>query len=123
MTPTPAPTATSTATPTATPTRTATPTLTAVPNLSEVKLDIKNFQHQTVEVEIGTIVTWVNTDPSPHTVTHFPAEGENELFDDRIEPQKSFRYTFDKVGTINYYCKLHPVNMRAVITVVGTPDE
>ena len=123
VTPTPAPTATSTATPTATPTRTATPTLTAVPNLSEVKLDIKNFQHQTVEVEIGTIVTWVNTDPSPHTVTHFPAEGENELFDDRIEPQKSFRYTFDKVGTINYYCKLHPVNMRAVITVVGTPDE
>ena len=105
--------------PAATPFPTNTPLPAIDPNLPQEQLDIKNFQHKTVEVEIGTFITWTNQDRSPHTVTHYPTEGETEQFDsNRIEAEMKFRYQFDKVGTIKYYCKLHPVNMRSEITVV-----
>ncbi len=111
------------ASPAATPFPTHTPLPAVDPNLPHVELPIKNFQHKTIEIEVGTVVTWENQDRSPHTVTHFPDQEETELFDsNRIEPERTFRYTFDKVGIVNYYCKLHPVNMRSSVTVVEKSD-
>ena len=105
--------------PAATPFPTQTPLPPLDPNVSHVELDIKNFQHKAVEIEAGTVITWTNMDRSPHTVTHFADQGTPELFDsNRIEPEKTYRVTFDTVGVIKYYCKLHPVNMRESITIV-----
>ena len=104
--------------PAATPFPTQTPLPALDPNVPHVELEIKNFQHKSVEIKVGTTITWKNNDRTPHTLTHYPGEGVKQFDSNRVEADTTFRYTFDKVGVFDYYCKLHPVNMRAEITVV-----
>lgn len=106
--------------PAATPFPTQTPLPALDPNVPHVELTIKNFQHKSVEIEVGTVITWANNDRTPHTITHYPGDSgiERQFDSNRVEADTTFRYTFDKVGAFDYYCKLHPVNMRSVVTVV-----
>jgi plastocyanin len=36
-----------------------------------------------------------------------------------INPEETFKHTFDKVGTIEYHCTLHPTMLEKVIVVVS----
>ena len=62
------------------------------------------------KVAVGSTVTWTNDDSLPHTVTSGnPEKGPSGMFDSGImNAGKSFTYTFDKVGIIEYYCVIHP---------------
>jgi plastocyanin len=62
-------------------------------------------------VKAGTSVTWTNNDSSIHTVTSgLPEKGDvGTLFDSSlISPGMTFVHVFDKQGTFDYSCTLHP---------------
>lgn len=61
------------------------------------------FQPDTLEVEVGTEVTWNNGDDVGHTVT--ADDGE---FDIEIGGGASGSHTFDEPGAHAYACSIHP---------------
>ena len=73
------------------------------------------FQPETIHVQDGGRVTWVNRDKVAHTVT----EG-NELYNTfnsgDIAPGKRYSRTFQKERKIGYRCTIHP-NMEGTIFV------
>ena len=65
-------------------------------------------------VQIGTTVTWTNSDSITHTVTD--KESQFDSFD--IGPGESYDLTFNEVGVFNYFCKYHTM-MEGTITVIS----
>lgn len=69
--------------------------------------DDATFEPETIFVEVSTTVVWINVDSSAHTVTAVEPAG---TFDSGLmEPDEEFRFKFEQVGTLDYYCKIHPV--------------
>ena len=71
----------------------------------------KPYDPSPLTVKAGTSVTWANKDSSIHTVTSgLPEKGDvGTLFDSSlISPGKTFVHVFDKQGTFDYSCTLHP---------------
>jgi plastocyanin len=84
--------------------------------VQEVKVEIKDlaFSPQTIEVPVGTTVTWTNEDVTQHTVV-----SEDKLFGSEIlQKGDTFSYTFDEPGTYDYICSLHP-SMKGQVIVTG----
>jgi plastocyanin len=75
---------------------------------------IKNISYvqPKLVVTVGTTVEWTNNDPLPHSVTATDKSFNSGL----IQPGKSFRHTFTKAGTYNFYCMPHPF-MKGVVVV------
>jgi len=81
----------------------------------------------TTTVTAGDTVTW-NIVLGIHTVTECdstyttcPVAGG---FDSGVlEPPETFSQTFDTAGDFAYYCAIHPVQMRGVISVVAAATE
>jgi amicyanin len=79
-------------------------------------LTMQNFAYQpaTIQVRVGTTVTWTNQDNVPHSVTF-----QNGMKDSGLLAQgQSFSYTFNAPGTYQYYCTVHPY-MVATVTVIA----
>lgn len=77
----------------------------------EVKIDNFSFMPPDITVAPGTIVTWVNQDDVPHTVT-----STTDLFKSKaLDTDDKFSFTFDKSGTYEYYCSIHPKMAAKVI--------
>jgi plastocyanin len=78
---------------------------------------IKNISYlqPKISVAVGTTIEWTNNDPLPHSVTAVDKSFNSGL----IQPGKTYRHTFTKAGTFNFYCMPHPF-MKGVITV--TPE-
>src|SRR5919197_3351347 len=71
-----------------------------------------------LKVKAGTTVTWTNNDSTLHTVSSgLPEQGAvGTLFDSSlIAPGKTYTHTFDKPGTFDYSCTLHPFMHGQVI--------
>ena len=69
-----------------------------------VKIDNFVFGPQTLTVQVGTTVTWTNSDDIPHT-----AVSTNGVFKSKvIDTNEKFSYTFTKPGTYSYFCSVHP---------------
>ena len=71
----------------------------------------KAYDPSPLTVKTGTSVTWTNNDSSIHTVTSgLPENGDvGTLFDSSlINPGNTFVHVFDKQGTFDYSCTLHP---------------
>ena len=86
----------------------------ATPEAAAVAIDIVNFafSQASVEVAVGTTVTWTNNDSVAHTVT-----ADDGSFDSSaIDSGKTFSFTFTDAGTYSYHCDFHP-NMTATIVV------
>ena len=71
---------------------------------AEAQVTIANFEYapDPVEVDAGDTITWVNTDPGPHTVT-----ADDGSFSDYLDAGESFSMVVGEDGEIGYYCKLH----------------
>jgi plastocyanin len=85
-----------------------TPTLAA-----EVVVSVDNFTFspQTVTVHPGDTIVWKNHDDIPHSVV---AAG---VFKSRVlDTDETFSLRFDKAGSIDYFCGLHP-HMQGKIVV------
>jgi plastocyanin len=68
-------------------------------------------------VAVGTTVTWTNNDATLHTATSgTPDSGPSGEFDSSyLAKGKTFQHTFDKAGTFDYYCTLHPFMIGQVV--------
>jgi plastocyanin len=79
----------------------------------------KPYDPSPLTIKTGTSVTWTNNDSTVHTVSSgLPEQGEvGTLFDSSlIAPGKTYTHPFDKIGTFDYSCTLHPF-MRGQIIV------
>lgn len=80
-------------------------------------VSIKEYAYSPAEIKVkkGTKVTWTNEDTVKHTVTMADDSKEgpkSELFG----KGETYSYTFNTVGTFDYYCLPHPY-MKATVTV------
>src|SRR4051794_26953084 len=75
-------------------------------------MDDKAFMPNPLNIKIGDIVTWKNTDTETHTVTSGPSAGgdkkTNEFDSGLIEPGQNFEHKFEKAGNYHYSCMIHP---------------
>jgi len=71
-----------------------------------VAIDIDNFKFGIVslDVAVGTTVTWTNRDDVPHTVVSLKKVFKSPPLD----TGDHFSYTFANAGTFEYYCSVHP---------------
>jgi plastocyanin len=78
---------------------------------AEVKIDNFSFTPETITVNAGTTVTWVNQDDVPHTVA-----SDDKIFKSRaLDTDEKFTYTFTKPGTYAYFCSLHPKMIAKIV--------
>jgi Icc protein len=71
---------------------------------ADVKIDNFSFTPQTLNVAVGTTVTWTNRDDIPHTVVSTDGVFKSKVRD----TDEKFSFKFDKAGTYSYYCSIHP---------------
>ena len=80
------------------------------------EIDIKNFafEPQTLTVAAGTAVTWVNQDEEPHNIVDL---AKPHVFrSPGIDGGEKYTFVFDKPGTYEYVCSVHP-HMHGTIVV------
>lgn len=71
------------------------------------------YQPARVEIRAGQTVTWRFEDaPTPHTVT-----AADHSFDSGTMTSGEFNHAFDKPGTYDYNCTVHPQQMRGTVVV------
>ena len=80
---------------------------------TEVSMEGIKFVPDSVSVSVGDAVTWTNDDTVGHDVT-----GDDFKSGDAGAMQNgdTFVQTFDKAGTFNYVCTVHP-GMEGSVTV------
>ena len=86
------------------------------PASAKVTVSIDNFKFApaTLTVVAGTMVTWINHDDVPHTVS---SRDDPQVFDSgALDTDDKFSFTFSKPGNYAYYCKVH-THMKGVVTV------
>jgi plastocyanin len=84
------------------------------PNTVEIKK--YTFSPEKMIVKKGTMVTWINYDIAPHTVT-IDDENKNGPKSKYFGKGEKFTYTFKEAGVFPYHCEPHPY-MKAVVEVV-----
>ena len=79
----------------------------------EVVVKIDNFSYlpHDITVAAGTTVIWVNNDDIPHTVV-----STTDLFKSKaLDTDDKLSFKFDKPGTYEYFCSIHPKMTAKVI--------
>lgn len=71
------------------------------------------FTPATIKIKKGTTVTWTNNDSVEHTVT---AQKDGGPDSELLAQGKTYSFTFNEVGTFDYFCKPHP-NMTGTVIV------
>jgi amicyanin len=92
-----------------------TPAAIAEPQTWQVEIAQFTFTPATLEIHVGDTVTWTNKDNFPHDVSQLP-KGSG-FASPQFGKGQTFSVTFDKPGTYDYFCALHPI-MLGSITVV-----
>lgn len=88
-----------------------TPEATAETNAA--KVSIVDFQFAPAEITIapGESVTWTNNDGAPHGLEYSDSVAGTDL----LLPGASFSRRFDKPGSYDYNCSIHPYMTGRVI--------
>jgi plastocyanin len=69
-----------------------------------------------IVIESGKEITWINEDSAFHSVTSGFYDAPTNLFDSgHLDPFESYTLAFDRKGTFDYFCTLHPWMMGQVI--------
>lgn len=71
------------------------------------------FEPEKAEIQAGDSVTWTNEGETIHNV-----KGKG-FFSEAIDPGGSYEERFEKPGTYEYLCNLHPNQMRGTVVVSG----
>ena len=88
--------------------------VTPITNALTIDIHDDAFDPDPAAVDPGTIVTWVNEDTDPHTVT-----ADDGSFDSgTLNAGDSYSVTFGGAGTMGYHCKIHP-DMKGSVVVGG----
>jgi amicyanin len=84
----------------------APPAGSAGPLAVKVSMESSTFEPKELVVAAGTVVTWVNADDVPHTVTSIAAP--RVLNSRTLRAGDTFSFAFKEAGTYEYFCKVHP---------------
>ena len=103
----------------------------ANPEVDMTKFTLKQwYKPAEVTINVNDTVRWINYDTEPHTVTSGMGGGlasagtnskgkPNGLFDSGLfKPGDSWSFKFNRPGTFNYFCTIHPW-MEGVVNVKG----
>lgn len=82
----------------------------------DITIDNFTFTPPDLTIAAGTTVRWTNLDDIPHAV----AEKALSFRSKALDTGDSYTATFDKPGTVEYFCTLHP-HMTGRITVLPAP--
>lgn len=72
------------------------------------------FNQATIEIPVGTTVTWTNNDAAPHTAT----STDGVFASGRLDQGQTFSFTFTTPGEFAYFCEFHP-GMQGTVIVTG----
>ena len=78
----------------------------------------KAFSPSPLNVQPGTKVTGTNSDNAAYKVTSGKSSDKDagKMFDSKLlAPKKQFSIKFDKKGTYDYFCQLHPALVGQII--------
>lgn len=78
----------------------------------EVSISNFTFQPALLVVKVGTKVTWTNRDSTPHTVT---SSDKRFVSSSGLDTNDQYSYVFDRPGTYEYFCSLHPMMVGKVV--------
>ena len=73
----------------------------------------RSFNPDQIIINKGEKITWINEDKTPHTIT----SKDKLSVDSLLKQNEDFTYQFDKVGTFEFGCTLHPW-MHETINVI-----
>ena len=90
--------------------------LVAVAGGPEVNVTNFQFQPAVLTVRAGTRVTWINRDTTPHTVTSRDARFTSSA---GMDTDDRHAVVFDRPGTYEYFCSLHPMMVGKVVVEPG----
>lgn len=89
---------------------------------AEVTMPGRFYSPRTLDVLLGTTVTWRNSDRTTHTVTE-----DDDAFDSgHVRPGQTFAAAFEKTGTFRYHCTIHRFmrgTLRVFEIVLNGPEE
>ena len=84
-----------------------------------VTIDNFTFSPQKLTIKAGTTVTWKNEDDIPHTI----AAGNKAFKSKALDTDDSYSFTFNTVGTYDYFCSLHPqMTGTIVVEPIASPQ-
>jgi plastocyanin len=81
-----------------------------------VKISEYDFSSADVTIKAGQSVEWRNDGGVAHTVT---ATSSNAFASASINPGQTYVQTFNKPGTYQYVCSIHPDKMKGTIVVTA----
>lgn len=93
---------------------------------ADAAVTIEKFAYEpaSMEVVVGTEITWTNEDLFGHTVTSGEPTQPSGVFDGSLGETTdgegaTFSWTATEPGTYPYFCDFHP-DMRGTVTVTGS---
>jgi len=97
------------------------PTVTTIPapqtttSVSANTIPIKNFAFDppSMTVKVGSTVRWVNQDSVPHRILF--TDGADSTI---LAPMQSWSRKFDRAGTYDYSCTIHPTMQGTIIVEI-----
>ena len=84
----------------------------AAPGETKLTIDNFTFKPDTITVPVGTKITWQNDDDIPHSIV----ETTGKFHSPALDTEDKYTFTFDKAGTFEYFCGLHP-HMKGKVVV------
>ena len=84
----------------------------AAPAETHLSIDNFTFKPDTITVPVGTRIVWENNDDIPHSIV----ETSGKFHSAALDTEDKFSFTFDKAGTFEYFCGLHP-HMKGKVVV------
>jgi len=76
---------------------------------TQVQMKDFKFQPDHITIKSGDTVTWTNMDSAPHDVKFKDFESKN------LNKGEQYSKTFDKPGTYDYICEIHPYMKGQVV--------
>ena len=80
---------------------------------SAVQISNFAFKPARLKTTAGSVVTWRNLDPAPHTATG------KQFSSPQLGKGASYRRRFTRAGTYSYLCALHPGMRGTVVVAIG----
>jgi plastocyanin len=79
---------------------------------TQLTIDNVTFKPDAITVPVGTRIVWVNDDDIPHSIV----ETTGKFHSPALDTEDKFGFTFDKAGSYEYFCGLHP-HMKGKVVV------
>lgn len=76
------------------------------------------FAPQSLEVKVGTKVTWTNKDGAPHTTSSGAPNAKDGKWEGQLTSSGgTFSFTFAQAGSFSYFCAIHGASMTGTVVV------